>query len=563
MKLNHEEFTRDSEEDFGNRLQILSNSGAGVIHVRATEVMRAVATLRRVILSGDDVYKEWDVKNGMREFTIDNLHEVNRAGDGNPDLSAQLTAPITAASDTSVTSSEAMHYFIYVNPQYWLENNPVANHHILQACSALPATNIRMILVTPDINIPENISETTIMLRMGTPGHTELVASLDSILGGLSEDVVEELSADDKDRICFTGAGMSREAFEMYASLAIIDTAARHPDAEGYLVTPDDIIAGINEGKTEVINKNDILELYPTEGMDEVGGMNNLKAWVSRRKDCYSDEAVDFGVEPPKGMVFVGPPGTGKSLAAKAVAGELGVPLVRLDFGRIFNSLVGASEERVRTALRMVESMAPIVLFVDEIDKGLGGIGGSGGDSGTSSRVLGTFLTWLQENKRPVFTMVTANNVTALPPELLRRGRFDAIFSTGLPTQPEREEVARIHIEKRGYDPEDLGEDALRRIAIKAKSYVPAEIESAVKDGLVDAFAEGEEFTADHVVAALEAMVPLSTAFNKEIQAMTLWAKTNATPASSDDKTPPAKSSNIRPLRKAKVTRTRATKDKK
>jgi SpoVK/Ycf46/Vps4 family AAA+-type ATPase len=230
-------------------------------------------------------------------------------------------------------------------------------------------------------------------------------------------------------------------------------------------------------------------------------------------------------------MVFVGPPGTGKSLAAKAVSSVLGVPLIRLDFGKVFNSLVGKSEERIRVALRMVESMAPCVLFVDEIDKGLGGIGGAG-DSGTSSRVLGTFLTWLNDCESPVFTMVTANNITGLPPELMRRGRFDAIFATGLPTPDERMTVLNIHLEKRGWDATSFERKDKMEVINVSRGYVPAEIESAVKDGLIDAFDAGEDFTMGHVVSALKTMTPLSQSYAEAIQLMTAWAKSNAIPAS-------------------------------
>jgi SpoVK/Ycf46/Vps4 family AAA+-type ATPase len=235
-------------------------------------------------------------------------------------------------------------------------------------------------------------------------------------------------------------------------------------------------------------------------------------------------------------MVLVGPPGTGKSLVAKATSSVLGVPLVRLDFGRVFSSFVGSSEERIRKALRMVESMSPCVLFCDEIDKGLGGIaGGSGGDSGVGMRVLGSFLTWLQDCLYPVFTIVTANNVDGLPPELLRRGRFDAIFATALPTPNERREVLAIHLNKRGRDIDSFSEQDINKLLDASHRYVPSELESAVKDALVNAFSEDKELTAQHIVDALATMVPLSKAFEAQINKMNEWSKNNATPVSLTD----------------------------
>jgi len=294
-------------------------------------------------------------------------------------------------------------------------------------------------------------------------------------------------------------------------------------------------------GKTEAIKKNDILELLHVGEMNEVGGMHNAKKWVEMRSYTYTPEFLKFGGQPPKGMVSVGVPGTGKSLLAKAVASEFGIPCVRMDFGSIFNALIGSSEERIRKALKLTEAMSPCVLFVDEIDKALGGLGGSG-DSGTSMRVFGTFLTWLQEHKSPVFTIVTANNVTGLPPELLRRGRFDAIFATVLPNQYEREDVLAIHLQKRGHSIEDFSDYEIAVFLKQTDKFVPAEIEAIVQDGLVLAFnravadEQEPELLMDDLLEAIAAVVPLSKSHKSAIQAMVTWAEDNAMPASLSEK---------------------------
>jgi ATP-dependent 26S proteasome regulatory subunit len=450
-------------------------------------------------------------------------------------------------------NEDQYHYFVFVNPQYWLEQNPLIAHMAQQYALTLPNSNVRVILLTPDMSLPDPLPDCVVTLRFELPGFSELMGYLDGVLNGVDDPSILDIDDDGKRRVCFAGSGMSRQAFEMYTSLAIVEGLSKHQLES---IDADTIIDGLNRGKTEIVNTNDLLELYPAENMEDVGGMENLKEWVAKRSKCYTDDAVEFGIEPPKGMIFVGPPGTGKSLASKAVARELGVPLVRLDFGRVFNSLVGKSEERMRTALRMVEAMAPCVLFCDEIDKGLAGMGGSG-DSGTSSRVLGSFLTWLQENKTPVFSMVTANNVTGLPPELLRRGRFDATFSTGLPTDPEREEVFKIHLRKRGWKWTQFTATDRKGMLEASKGYVGAEIESAIKDGLIDAYDEGVDLNSKHILKALDDMVPLSKAFNEQIQAMTLWAKNNATPAS---RPPTAKSKAKLSVVGPRKTRTRPTK---
>lgn len=521
---------RHSVEEFVSKLTIYADSGVGVLHVRSSEPIRALGVIRRQVLSDGAEYHEWDVVNGNRDFVLQDVNRHAKEGDGNIDLSEAFSRPLGALRDAEVSITRpAMTYYVFVNPHVFMEGNPHIAQLLTMYCNLLPSTNICVILLTPDVPLPADYSGATLAIDFDTPGIGELRESLDDVLAGVEDQFSNstEMTDDDRDRICYVGAGLTKSHFETYVALSLVKAGREGKTS----IDADDIIKEVSVGKTDVVNANDILELYPSGDINHVGGMENLKDWIRKRARCYSDEAKEFGVEAPKGMVFTGPPGTGKSLAAKAIAGVLGIPLVRLDFGRVFNSLVGASEQRMRTALRMVESMSPCVLFADEIDKGLGGIGGSS-DGGTSNRVLGSFLTWLQDCKYPVFTMVTANNIDGLPPELLRRGRFDAVFSTSLPNDSERREVLRIHLKLRGRDIDDFEEDDIQKVIAASNRYVPAEIESAVKDALVDAFDAGEELTMNHVVNALSIMVPLSKSFEAQIRKMEEWAKTNATPAS-------------------------------
>lgn len=516
---------RHSEKDFARKFSTYVDSGAGIIHVRTNEILRAAVAIRKQVIVDNGTVREWDVVNGFRTYTKDNVGEHINSGDNNVDIGAAFSLPLEALR---TPTGNGVSYYVFVNPHVYMENNPTLTQLLLTYSHALPSSNVVVVLLTPDIPLPTEAESNILSIHFEPPGLGELKESIGEIIAGVKDDFEDgvDLSETDIERICHVGAGMSKNHFETYAALSIVEAARDGKDT----VTMDDIVAGVSIGKTDIVNSNDILELYPSTDIKNVGGLENLKEWVAKRRDCYSDEAKEFGIEAPKGMVLVGPPGTGKSLSAKAISSELGVPLVRLDFGRVFNSLVGASEQRMRTALKMVESMSPCVLFCDEIDKGLGGIGGSG-DSGTSNRVLGSFLTWLQDCKHPVFVMVTANNVTGLPPEMLRRGRFDAIFSTSLPTPTERREVLRIHLNLRNRDINDFPKDEVEEIITLSDKYVPAEIESAVKDGLVDAFSEGEELAMDHIKRALKAMVPLSKAFERQIADMNEWAKANATPA--------------------------------
>ncbi len=529
MQVSKDHASRNSEQDFGKQLLRLVDSGAGVIHVRASEVMRAILCIRRTALLDQGQYHEWDIVNGLRGFTLEDFTNDSKPGDGNVDLATVFSTPLAVLREQREAPQYTI-YYVYVNPHPFMENNPHMHQLLLMYNEFLPSCKLCVLLVTPDIPLPDSAANSSILsLTFQTPGLSELRQSLSALVKGAEEDFPSKSAIDKSgaDRICFAGAGMSALQFETYVSLGITGALAERQDQ----LQVDDVISAVQVGKTDIVNQSDILELYPSSDIDDVGGMDNLKDWVRKRANCYSDEAVEFGIEAPKGMVLVGPPGTGKSLVAKATSSVLGVPLVRMDFGKVFSSLVGSSEERIRRALRNVEAMSPCVLFCDEIDKGLGGIaGGSGGDSGVSMRVLGSFLTWLQDCTFPVFTLVTANNIDQLPPELLRRGRFDAIFSTSLPNPTERKDVLAIHLRKRGRDIEEFSEDELRDIITACDRYVPSEIESAVKDGLIDAFSEGEDFAAKHVLKALRSMVPLSKAFATQIEKMNEWAKANATP---------------------------------
>lgn len=537
MRVSSQFLERDSENELASELHALSDAGAGVIQIRTGEIQRCLDALRLAVTVDRAVYKEWDIVNGWREFDVQNRNDPDVTGDKKVNFAAELMKPDEARREARQNNRDdaPLQYFVYVCPQYWEKNNPVYAHLIRHYGRELPAADIRVILVTPDMPVDEMISDSVVTMRFNPPGHGELRRYLDGILGDLNTDEVE-LTDDEKDGICHAGAGMGQEQFEMYSSISVVETNnTNRENGTSEPITATDIQAGVNSGKTEIVNKNDLLELYPVEDIHDVGGLDLLKEWIEKRRECYTEEAAEFGIESPKGIVNVGPPGTGKSLIAKAIAGVLNVPLIRLDFGKVFNSLVGSSEERIRTALRMVSYMAPCVLFVDEIDKGLGGIGGGGGDSGTSSRVLGTFLTWLQDNQAPVFTMVTANNIRGLPPELMRKGRFDEIFASSLPDDVDRRTILDIHLRKRGWDLAGFPEQMISRIVNASIGHSGAEIEAAVKEGLIDAFHDGrtrKTMDLGYVLRAVEGTTPLSKAYKEEIQAMTVWSKQHARAAS-------------------------------
>jgi len=273
------------------------------------------------------------------------------------------------------------------------------------------------------------------------------------------------------------------------------------------------------------------LEYYSTsESFANVGGLAVLKEWINKRAVAFTREARAFGLPAPKGILMLGVQGCGKSLCAKAVANQWHLPLLRFDMGRMFGSLVGSSEENVRRAIAVAESVAPAILWVDEIDKAFAGSQGSGmSDGGTTARVFGTFLTWLSEKQAPVFVVATANDISQLPPELLRKGRLDEIFFVDLPSNEERAEVFRIHLAKRDRVPEQFD---LASLADSSKDFSGAEIEEAINSALYDAFDARQELAASHILIALGQTVPLAKTMDEHISRLRTWAEGRARNAS-------------------------------
>ena len=288
-------------------------------------------------------------------------------------------------------------------------------------------------------------------------------------------------------------------------------------------------VADVLEEKRQIVRKNGLLEYYDAvESFSNVGGLANLKEWLQKRAMAFSDAAQQFGLTVPRGVLLIGVQGCGKSLCAKAVSSLWQVPLLRFDVGRMFGSFVGSSEENMRRAIAVAESVAPAILWVDEIDKAFAG-SQNHGDSGTSARVLGTFLTWLSEKTAPVFVVATANDISSLPPELLRKGRLDEIFFVDLPGNEERREIFAIHLALKGRDYQNFTID---EFADAAEGFSGAEIAEAVNSALYDAFYEGKELEAQHIMNAVRSTVPLSRTMEEKLEQLRAWAGGRARPAS-------------------------------
>jgi SpoVK/Ycf46/Vps4 family AAA+-type ATPase len=286
----------------------------------------------------------------------------------------------------------------------------------------------------------------------------------------------------------------------------------------------------VHQEKKQVVRKSGLLEYVDTpESLQSVGGLERMKAWLKRRKAALDPAARQWGLPNPRGVLLVGVQGCGKSMAAKATATELGHPLLRMDVGRLFSKMVGETELNMRRALALAEAVAPAVLWIDELEKALSGAGGSGSsDAGTTSRVFGTLLTWLQEKTTPVFVVATANDIEHLPPEVLRKGRFDEIFFVDLPNAEERRAILSIHLSRRRRDPAKFDLDVLAKAS---EGYSGAEIEQAIVEALYDTFGRAPDITTEAVAAALRRTVPLSRTMAQAIDARRQWAHGRTVPA--------------------------------
>ncbi len=384
-----------------------------------------------------------------------------------------------------------------------------------------------LILVSPVSRVPVELEKDVTVVDFALPSEFEIRAVLDGMLRANASSPRLRIDLDEGGRERFVKAALGltlHEAENAFARAMVND---------GVLDLAD--LPVILEEKRQTVRKAGLLEFIETgPRLADIGGLENLKRWLGRREGAWLADAADYGLPAPRGVLITGVPGCGKSLTAKAVAAAWGIPLLRLDIGRVFAGLVGSSEHNMRSAIRTAEAVAPCVLWIDEIEKGFASTGAN--DSGTSSRVFGSFLTWMQEKHRPVFVIATANEIESLPPELLRKGRFDEVFFVDLPTRAERGAIWAVHLARWLRHPRVGGEltvdgKAQAELTSLSEGYSGAEIEHALIAAVYDAFAERRPLRQDDVVRALVNMVPLSVTQAERIAAVRAWADARAVAA--------------------------------
>jgi AAA+ superfamily predicted ATPase len=457
---------------------------------RATQIVKTMCeNTRRPCMS-------WDAADGFQWIT---------AGKGS--LPAARDA-LSALEQLDKVDSDIASLFILKDfHDFW--NNAQVRRKLRTLAQKMKLVKKSILIITPSSRIPEELKDEVVLETFPLPDVDDLQKVLNRLVE--SSGVRVRLTELGKEKLVQAAIGLTASQAQRVFGKAIV------PNGE---LDDNDIDLVIDE-KKQIIRESQALEFFSvTETLDNVGGLKILKDWLSLRGNAFSQRAREYGLPMPKGIALLGIPGTGKSLTAKMIGGLWHLPLLRLDVGALFGSLVGESEERTRKALQIAETIAPCVLWIDEMEKALAH---GGMDSGTSTRVFGTILTWMQEKRAPVFVVATANDISALPPELLRRGRFDEIFFLDLPTLLERRDIFTVHIKKRRRIPEDYDLDSLAR---RSEGFVGAEIEQAVIDAMYIGFNDNErEFTTEDIEVALSRQVPLSVSQRENINFLREWLR--------------------------------------
>lgn len=387
-----------------------------------------------------------------------------------------------------------------------------------------------VIFLASELLIPETMQKELTILDMPLPTLSEIKSKFDKMITQNTQIDTSELNAETKEKLCKAAMGLTLQEAENAFALAMVNDGK---------VDINDLNIILSE-KMQVIKKTGILEFINTDiKITDVGGLENLKNWLNKRNNSWSESAKKYCLPAPKGVLITGVPGCGKSLTAKAMSAAWQLPLLKLDFGKIFSGIVGSSEENMRKAIKTAEAVAPSILWVDEIEKSLSGLN-SNGDSGTSSRIFGTFLTWMQEKTAPVFVIATANNINSLPAELLRKGRFDEIFFVDLPTLRERKEIFKLHLSKRLKDKEvaskiDLNDNLYTELAQMTEGFVGAEIEQVVISALYEAYFNKRPLDFSDLANTIKNVVPLSVTQKEQILAIRQWANIRAVAATKKD----------------------------
>jgi SpoVK/Ycf46/Vps4 family AAA+-type ATPase len=519
------------------RLKVLLDSSTPIVAIETVEEVRAVRLVRAACSALNLAAFEWTIASGLL-----------RSGDdaGEAVSSVRTSASVYgAAAQQALANSKAIYNSqdpaqmlanlegISIGAAFILKDlhrhmdQPVVVRRLRDVGQKFSENRRTIILTSPKIEIPPELNGLVEFLDLPLPDRLRLRQIIDEVVARISRDhtLQKTLDAAGFDALVESLRGLTEEEAERAISQALV---AR------YSLCPE-IASDVLETKKLLLRRSEMLEFVQAEeAFSNLGGMNNLKRWLAQRRGSWENSAREFGLEPAHGVIILGVQGCGKSLCARAIAGEWGLPLVKFDTAAIYDKYIGETEKRIRKVFDVAEGLAPCVLWIDELEKIFAGSGpdSASSDAGVSARLLASFLSWMQDRKAPVFVAATCNNVTALPPELIRKGRFDELFFVDLPNQAERTQIFSIQLTKRKRNPAAFD---LEAVGAAAKGYSGAEIDAAVQGALYAAFSEKKNLTTQFLMNALTQTVPLSVTRGEEIQGLREWARVRAVPASAGE----------------------------
>lgn len=549
------------------RLKVLINSSTPIVLMETSEEMRAVNLVRTACTELNMATFEWTIADGLvragsngapqsgsvgLQARIDQVtgwtggaraqaRSVLSPGAGEADrltraMATSIVADSGAAAGASMYNSRdpvqalANMESMTVEAVFILKDfhrhmdDPVVVRRLRDVGQKFSANRRTVIITAPELSVPSELAKLVEYFDLPLPDRERLQEIVHDTYTRLAKTYTLKLQLDAAgvDAMAANLRGLSEEEAERAISQALVTRYALCPES----------VTDVLEAKKQLLRHSGMLEFVEaSDNMASIGGLENLKHWLQQRRGSWEDSAREFGLEPPHGVIILGVQGCGKSLCARAVAGEWKLPLVKFDTSAVYDKYIGETEKRIRKVFQVAEGLAPCVLWIDELEKVFAGSGpdSASADAGVSSRLLASFLSWMQDRKAPVFVAATCNNVTVLPPELIRKGRFDELFFVDLPNQAERKQVFSIQLARRKRNPAEFD---LEKVAAAAHGYSGAEIDAAVQGALYAAYSEKKPLSTQLLLDALSQTVPLSTTRAEEIEGLREWARTRAVPAS-------------------------------
>ena len=549
-----------------DRLKVLINSSTPIIVMETSEEMRAVNMVRAACTELNMAIFEWSIADGLLRSGSNAPVQPRSTpssiwGQSGPSQAQPRTAlspgggeadrltravmssmgsgaaaaaaggsiynthePVQALANMESMTIEAV--FILKDFHRHMDD-PVVVRRLRDVGQKFSANRRTVIITAPELAVPPELTTLVEYFDLPLPDRERLRDIVHDTFTRLSKTYTLKLQLDAAgvDAIAANLRGLTEEEADRAISQALVTRYSLCPET----------VTDVLEAKKQLLRHSGMLEfIEASDSMAAVGGLENLKHWLAQRRGAWEDGARAFGLEPPHGVIILGVQGCGKSLCARAVAGEWKLPLVKFDTSAVYDKYIGETEKRIRKVFQVAEGLAPCVLWIDELEKVFAGSGpdSASADAGVSSRLLASFLSWMQDRKSPVFVAATCNNVTVLPPELIRKGRFDELFFVDLPNQAERRQIFSIQLAKRKRNPTDFD---LKAAASAAKGYSGAEIDAAVQGAMYAAYSEKKPLTTQLLLNALGQTVPLSTTRAEEINELRQWAQTRAVPASARD----------------------------